>query len=225
MTTIKICGITRLEDAELAVDLGVHALGFVLWPKSPRSIGLAEAARIVRALPPIVASVGVFVDPSKQDLLRACDEGGFSAVQIHGDEVRWEAIEAISPRMIRAARLGPGDGDIEPDVIEETTILLDAHDPVRVGGSGQVIDWRRAAIVAARRRVILAGGLTPANVADAIHTVRPYGVDVASGVEERPGIKDPGKLRAFVDAVRHADVMEGTTSVVPGDQGCQSINQ
>lgn len=208
MTTIKFCGITRAEDAELAVDLGVHALGFVLWPKSPRAIALADAARIVRALPPIVAAVGVFVDPTRDDLVRALDEGGFDAVQVHGEHVPSDAPAVAFRRMLRAVRLGSAAGDIEPDVDDGTTILLDAHDPVRVGGSGQVIDWARAALVAARRRVILAGGLTPANVAEAIQTVRPYGVDVASGVEERPGIKDRMKMRAFVAAVRDLGSME-----------------
>lgn len=210
MTTIKICGITRAEDAELAVGLGVHALGFVLWPGSPRAVSLAEAARIVRTLPPVIASVGVFVDPARDELARAVDEGGFSAVQIHGDLARWDVLRGVTPRMIRAVRLGAGRGDIEPDVDDDTAILLDAHDPVRVGGSGQVIDWRRAAVVAARRRLILAGGLTPVNVADAIRAVRPFGVDVASGVEARPGIKDRVKVRAFVEAARGANLMEGT---------------
>lgn len=224
MTTIKMCGITQAEDAELAVALGVHALGFVLWPQSPRCISVTQAAQIVRTLPPIVASVGVFVDPTRDELVRAVEEAGFSAVQVHGDLARWDAIRSVSPRMIRAVRLGAGRDGIEPDVDDDTTVLLDAHDPIRMGGSGQVVDWTRAAAVAARRRLILAGGLTPANVADAIRTVRPYGVDVASGVEAQPGIKDPVKVRAFVEAVRGTHLMntspnvtEGTPSGVPGE--------
>ena len=210
MTTIKICGITRLEDAELAVALGAHAVGFVLWPQSPRCISVTQAARIVRALAPLVTTVGVFVDPTRDELVRAVEEGGFSAVQVHGDLARWDVIRSVSPHMIRAVRLGAGRDGIEPDVDDGTTVLLDAHDPVRMGGSGQVIDWTRAAVAAARRRLILAGGLTPANVAEAIRIVRPYGVDVASGVEAQPGIKDPVKVRAFVEAVRGAQVTEGT---------------
>lgn len=221
MTTIKICGITRVEDAELAAGLGVHALGFVLWPGSPRAISLTEAARIVRTLPPLVASVGVFVDPTRDELVRAVEEAGFSAVQVHGDRTRWEGIRSASARMIRAVRLGAGREGVEPDVEDGITILLDAHDPVRVGGSGQVVDWTRAAVVAARRRLILAGGLTPANVSDAIRTVRPYGVDVASGVEERPGIKDRLKVRAFVAAVRSANVGKGAARAAPGEQACK----
>jgi len=209
MTAIKICGITRAEDAQLAVDLGVHALGFVFWPKSPRCISFGDAAEIVRGLPPTVATVGVFVDPTREELTSAIRVCGVSALQVHGHTIDWNTIRGVSPRMIRAVQLGDGDEDFTPAVDEGTTILLDAHDPVHVGGSGQVIDWTRAAIVAARRRVILAGGLTPANVADAVWTVRPYGVDVASGIEARPGIKDPAKMRAFVAAVRSVTVGAG----------------
>lgn len=212
MTAIKFCGITRAEDAEVAIALGVHALGFVLWPKSPRQVSLVDAAAIVRMVPPLVATVAVFVDPTRDALQRAID-AGFSTLQVHGDAAVWDAARGLSPRMIRAVRLGEGDGGIEPSVEEETTILIDAHDPVRIGGSGQVVDWTRAAVVAARRRVILAGGLTTDNVAEAIRIVQPYGVDVASGIEQRPGIKDSGKMRAFVEAVRGARLMEGMRSV------------
>lgn len=205
MTTIKICGITRSEDADLAVSLGVHALGFVLWPDSPRAIALSDASTILKRLPPIVASVAVFVDPTLDEVTRAVDEG-FAVVQIHGTAPAWRDIKRAVPRAIRAVRLSDDGVGIEPAVDDETTVLLDAHDPIRHGGSGQAIDWTRAAAIAARRRVILAGGLTPANVGEAIRVVQPYGVDVASGVEERPGIKSPAALRAFVAAVREAQV-------------------
>src|SRR5262249_33859244 len=158
---------------------------------------LSAAEKIVRRLPPIVASVAVFVDPSVDEAVAAVD-AGFSVVQVHGAAPAWTDIKAAVPRAMRAVTLANGQAGIEPEVDDETTVLLDAHDPVRYGGSGRVIDWNRAAVVAARRRVMLAGGLTSANVAEAIHVVRPYGVDVASGVEERPGIKDAAALRAFV---------------------------
>ena len=203
MTTIKICGLTREEDAALAVSLGVHALGFVLWPPNPRAIALADAARIARAWLPLVTSVAVMVEPTEAEAAEAL-RAGFSALQVHGAAPAWERIRALTPRAIRAASLRPDGDGIDVPVAADTTVLLDAHDPVRVGGSGRVIDWTRAAAVAAARPVILAGGLTPANVGEAIRVVRPYGVDVASGVEAAPGVKDATKMRAFVDAARSA---------------------
>lgn len=203
MTTIKICGLTREEDAALAVSLGVHALGFVLWPKSPRAIALADASRIVRAWLPLVTSVAVMVNPTEAEAAEAL-RAGFTAVQVHGAAPEWERIRTLTPRAIRAASLAANDTGIDALVADDATLLLDAHDPVRIGGSGQVIDWTRAARVAAARPIILAGGLTPANVGEAIRIVRPYGVDVASGVEAAPGVKDATKMRAFVHAARSA---------------------
>lgn len=207
MTAIKICGITRAEDAELAVSLGVQALGFVLWPHSPRAISLHDASRIVHSLLPLVTSVAVFVDPTVDQAAEAI-RAGFGVVQVHGTAPDWNQVRRLTPRAVRAVRLANEDESaidgIVPAVDDGATVLLDAYDPVRLGGTGQVIDWTRAARVAARRRVILAGGLTPANVSDAVRVVRPYGVDVASGVEASPGIKDAEKMRMFVDAVRSA---------------------
>lgn len=205
MTAIKICGITRREDAMAAIDLGVHALGFILWPNSPRAVSVTDAAAIVRLVPPTVATVGVFVDPTPTELAYGIHMMGLSALQVHGTVVDWRALREVSPRVIRAVHLSDHTEGFAPEVEAGTTILLDAHDPERVGGSGKTIDWTRAAAVAAHRRVILAGGLTPDNVGDAVRTVRPYAVDVASGTEAHPGVKDHEKLRAFVDAVRSAD--------------------
>lgn len=205
MTRLKICGITRADDAARAVALGVDALGFVLWPHSPRAIAPGAAAKIVRALPPFVTTVAVMVDPSVEDA-RAAINDGFSVVQIHGAAPAWPDIRESCARVIRAVRLSDAGAEIEPPVDAAVTVLLDAHDPVRHGGTGQAVDWARAAAIAARRRVLLAGGLTPTNVRDAIRVVQPYGVDVASGVEEQPGIKDVQKMRAFVAAVRDARV-------------------
>lgn len=198
MTAIKICGITRREDAEAAVELGADALGFVFWPQSPRHANMAAAAGIIRALPPFVTTVGVFVDPSNDDLERAA-QSGLRLAQIHG------AVPSgsLTLPVLRAVHLSATAADgIEPDV-DDDTVLLDAHDPVRHGGTGKTVDWTRARAIAARRRIVLAGGLTPLNVRHAVATVRPYAVDVASGVETEPGIKDPLKLRAFIDAVRN----------------------
>jgi len=197
VTAIKICGITRREDADAAVMFGANALGFVLWPASPRHATLEAAGEIVRHLPPFVTTVGVMVNPSADDIARAAG-AGLRLAQIHG------TVPAGLLRLpvLRAVHLGASSADdIEPDV-DDDTVLLDANDPVRHGGTGQAVDWTRARAVAEKRRIVLAGGLTPVNVRDAILAVRPYAVDVASGVESGPGIKDLLKLRAFIDAVR-----------------------
>lgn len=200
MTAIKICGITRREDAEAAVALGANALGFVLWPSSPRHTTTDAIAAIVRDLPPFITAVGVFVDPTVDEVAHAAD-AGVRLAQIHGAVPAWPAGRGHLP-VLRAVHLSATSPDgIDPEVAD-ATVLLDAHDPVRQGGTGQTVDWSRARAIAARRRIILAGGLTAENVGDAIKTVKPYAVDVASGVETEPGIKDPLKLRAFIDAVR-----------------------
>lgn len=197
MTAIKICGITRREDADAAVLFGANALGFVLWPASPRHATLESAGAIIRHLPPFVTTVGVMVNPSAEDIARAAD-AGLRLAQVHGTV----PAGALRLPVLRAVHLGAsGADDIEPDV-DDDTVLLDANDPVRHGGTGQTLDWARARAVAEKRRIVLAGGLTPSNVRDAILAVRPYAVDVASGIESGPGTKDLLKLRAFMDAVR-----------------------
>ncbi|MSO50915.1 MAG: N-(5'-phosphoribosyl)anthranilate isomerase [Acidobacterium sp.] len=196
MTTIKICGITRRGDAEAAVAFGANALGFVLWPASPRHTTTAAVAAIVRHLPPFVTPVGVFVNPSADDLAGAADSG-LRLAQVHG----LVPAGVLRLPVLRAVHLSSTGDAIEPNV-DDDTVLLDAHDPVRHGGTGQTVDWTRARAVAAKRRIVLAGGLTPLNVREAIAMVRPYAVDVASGVEATPGIKDHLRLRAFMDAVR-----------------------
>jgi phosphoribosylanthranilate isomerase len=196
VTAIKICGITREADAGLAASLGANALGFVLWPGSPRHVSLARVRMIVASLPPFVTPVGVFVDPTAGELADAAG-AGIRLAQVHG------TLATSSPLpVVRAAHLGDNEDGLDIEVGPMQTVLLDAHDPVRYGGTGKTIDWTRAAGVSARRRIVLAGGLTPLNVREAIAAVRPYAVDVASGVEAEPGIKDPLKLRAFIDAVR-----------------------
>jgi phosphoribosylanthranilate isomerase len=196
VTAIKICGITREADAGLAASLGANALGFVLWPGSPRHIPLARARLIVAGLPPFVTPVGVFVDPTIDEIADAAG-AGIRLAQIHG------TVPASSPLpVLRAVHLGGKDDGLDVEVGPIETVVLDAHDPVRHGGTGNTIDWPRAAAIAARRRIVLAGGLTALNVGEAISVVKPYAVDVASGVESAPGIKDPLKLRAFIDAAR-----------------------
>jgi phosphoribosylanthranilate isomerase len=203
MTAFKICGITREADAGLAVTLGAAALGFVLWPGSPRHIPLARVRMITATLPPFVTPVGVFVDPTADDIARAA-QSGIRLAQVHGSMPA-----AASLPVLRAVHLGTMQDGLDVEVGPLETVLLDAYDPVAHGGTGRTVDWTRAAAIAARRRVILAGGLTAANVGEAIATVKPYAVDVASGVESEPGIKDPARLRAFADAVRR-DGTRGT---------------
>ena len=204
MTAIKICGITRLDDAQAAASLGVHALGFVLWTTSPRCASLPDVRTISRALPPFVAKVGVFVNPTADEVRLAVDECGITVAQIHGEIPVFPGGQPPVP-LLRAVHIAAdAPAGIAPPVVPDTTILLDAHDPLRPGGTGLTIDWIRAGVVARSRRVVLAGGLTPANVAEAIRTVRPYAVDVASGVESRPGVKDHDLLRRFVVAAKEA---------------------
>jgi phosphoribosylanthranilate isomerase len=203
MTRVKICGITRGEDAELATTLGASAVGFVFWPRSPRFVEPARARDIVRALPPFVTPVGVFVDQPAGHVKDVAAVVGLGAVQLHGNE-DVGFCRALGRRVIKAASVERATalGGYWPF---EVTLLLDAVDAERRGGTGQTVDWPAAAAIAARRRVILAGGLHPQNVGDAIRQVRPFAVDVSSGVESAPGVKDEGRLRAFFAAVAAAE--------------------
>ncbi len=198
----KICGITRVEDARHAVAEGATALGFVFWPGSPRAVAPATAREILARLEQPVVSVGVFVDAPVDALRRAVAESGVTMVQLHGDETPDVGAAAGVPvlRAVGLARVA-ADAAAWP---EDTVWLLDAHDPVRRGGTGRRIDWAAAAEVARARRVVLAGGLTPENVAEAIATVRPIGVDVSSGVEASPGVKDPELVSRFLANARAA---------------------
>jgi phosphoribosylanthranilate isomerase len=199
MTYIKFCGMTREEDVETAVELGIDAVGFVLWPGSPRCVPRGRLAALVRTIPADIRPVAVLVRPTEDDISFAADSG-VRALQVY-DAGAQELVTSTIPVWI-GARLA-GDG-IAPPVPGGSTIVLDAHDAKRYGGTGRTIDWQRAARVAATRRLLLAGGLTAANVARAIRQVRPFGVDVASGIEERPGVKSADKMCAFVNAVRKA---------------------
>jgi len=198
---VKICGITRLEDAAVAVSLGASAVGFIFWPGSPRQIAPPDAAAIAGSLPQRVWKVGVFVDAVADDIRRVVEEVGLTAVQLHGSETPAYAA-TLDARVIKAMALDHVQG---PEALDEwpgVPILLDAHDPLRKGGTGRTIDWIRARELASRHDVILAGGLRPENVADAIARVRPYGIDVSSGVETSPGLKDHDKLRSLFEVLR-----------------------
>jgi len=206
MTRVKICGITGLDNARLAAELGAAALGFNFFPPSPRYILPAAAAAIIRQLPPLVTAVGVFADETEAGhVANVAHDARVNSVQLHGPRfpMTLDALQAYP--VIRAVTVR------EPKDLEEllgmtaSAFLLDNFDPKLIGGTGKTIDWALAREAKRYGPVILAGGLTPANVAQAIRDVRPYAVDVASGVESAPGKKDPEKLRAFFAAVEEAD--------------------
>jgi phosphoribosylanthranilate isomerase len=198
---LKICGITSAEDALHAVQHGATALGFVFWPKSPRAVSAEQVRDIVAALPAGITTVGVFVNESASHIARVLAASGVATAQLHGDESPADAAGLSCP-LLRSVHL-----PVAPATVaawpEPALLLLDASDRQRRGGTGTLVDWTEAATLARQRRVVLAGGLTPATVADAIRAVRPFGVDVSSGVEAAPGIKDLEKVRQFL-AQAHA---------------------
>jgi phosphoribosylanthranilate isomerase len=194
---VKICGITRVEDAEAAVAAGANAIGFIFWPKSPRFIDPHRARRIAAALPPFVTAVGVFVNQPLAYVNGVASLVALGAVQLHGDETP-EYAATVSRPVMKAVSVGRDQARMWPSRVR---LLLDVHDPVARGGTGRTVDWTAAADLAARREVLLAGGLTPDNVADAVARVRPFGIDVSSGVERAPGIKDHERLKALFEAV------------------------
>lgn len=205
-TRIKICGLTRPEDAAAAVSSGADALGVVLAP-SKRRVTLEQAAVVFADVPPLVARVGVFVDARADDVWEAVARLGLTAVQFHGDEAP-ETCEAAPVPVIKALRMGPGfvAADVDRYQGAVAALLLDTYVAGEQGGTGMAFDWGRVAGVLPRDiPVLLAGGLRPGNVAQAVRTLRPYAVDVSSGVERSPGIKDRAKVAAFCDAVRAAD--------------------
>jgi phosphoribosylanthranilate isomerase len=190
-----------MEDALLAAELGASAIGFVFWPASPRFIDPDRAASIARALPALITTVGVFVDQPIEEVQRVAQRVALTAIQLHGAESLAYTERILQP-VIKAVSVDDRFAAESLDRIPpEITVLLDAHDPVRRGGTGRTIDWRSASEAAVRRPVFLSGGLNPANVADAITRVRPYGVDLSSGIESSPGVKDPGRLRALFEAI------------------------
>jgi phosphoribosylanthranilate isomerase len=195
---VKICGVTRLDDALAAVRLGADALGFNFWPRSKRYLPPAQARAIIRRLPPLVTAIGVFVDPSRDEVLRAMDASGIVMAQLHGDETP-ELCASLPLPVLKAIRVADGRSLAQLASYEVRGFVLDTPS-AGYGGSGKTFDWWLVAEVAREMPVVLAGGLGPDNVADAVRTVRPWAVDVASGVESAPGIKDEDKMRRFIDA-------------------------
>lgn len=200
---VKICGITNLEDAEAAVAFGADALGFIFYKKSPRYIDPLRAAAIIRALPPFVIKVGVFVDEALEEVSRVREDASIDRVQLHGDETPGYCAEA-SPGVIKAFRIH-GRADIEKLALYDVSaFLLDTYVDGVPGGTGETFNWEIAVEASALRRIILSGGLTPENVAGAVRMVRPYAVDVSSGVEAGPGKKDLEKMKKFIDEAKTA---------------------
>jgi len=195
---VKICGLTTLEDAQAAADAGADAVGFVLYKDSPRQISADQAKDIIRRLPPFVTTVGLFVNQPTQWVRVMAERCGVDVLQFQGDESP-AYCEAFAPRAIKAIRVKDRDS-LEPMAeYAVRAFVLDAYQEGEYGGTGTTFDWDLAAAAKAHGRIILAGGLTPENVAEAIRRVRPFGVDVSTGVEGHiKGKKDHGKIRAFI---------------------------
>ena len=224
MTKIKICGITRPEDALAAALAGADALGFNFSRKSPRCIDADAARDIISELPPLVTPVGIFVEQSPEQISDICRHCGLQIAQLHSDDYdakKTRRIEGV--RVIRVFRPGPGFSVQEVEKYAEQTgcrgFLFDAFSPEMAGGTGKTIESSTALMLFERTRefgwALLAGGLNPENVADAVRLMRPWGVDTASGVECAPGVKDHRKIADFIRAVREADAR----SPLPADVG------
>jgi len=217
---VKVCGITRLQDADQAADHGASAIGFIFWPGSPRYISPEDARAIVRRKAAGLRTVGVFVDEAVERVQQIAEVVGLDLVQLHGNETAADVRAAqlkLRPTGDPQVSVGRGfsravevikavalNGSAPVDLSgfdDDVLILLDAHDPARHGGTGRTIDWAAARSVASARRTILAGGLNPDNVGAAVAAVEPYGVDVSSGVESAPGVKDAMRLKRFFEAL------------------------
>ncbi|TAK18610.1 MAG: phosphoribosylanthranilate isomerase [Acidobacteria bacterium] len=198
---VKVCGITREEDALRAARHGADAIGFVLWPGSPRSISIERAAEIARVLPPFVWKVGVFVNASPQEIERAAGIARLDVAQLHGDE-DVERYRSLAVRIIKAIGVA-GREDVEDAIALPADVmpLVDAADRDQRGGTGRRAHWDLAAEIAKARPTILAGGLNAENIIDAVEIVHPWGVDLSSSLEDSPGVKNANKVAVFFAAV------------------------
>lgn len=204
-TRVKICGITRIEDALAAVRAGADAIGLVFYPQSPRAVSAQTARAICLALPPFVTTVGLFVDAEADAVDAVLREVPLDTLQFHGAEDA-DYCARFGRRFLKALRMRD-DTDVaalRSEYGAASALLLDTYRPGVPGGTGEVFDWERVPRALAGE-IVLAGGLNPANVAAAIATARPYAVDVSGGVESAPGIKDAQRIAAFIDAVQTAD--------------------
>jgi phosphoribosylanthranilate isomerase len=203
MARVKFCGITRLEDAEHAAELDAWAIGFILWPGSTRAADPAVAAGIARAVRRRLELVGVFVNPTLDEVARKVEGIGLTHVQLHGDEgpaFCAAVAQRTGARVIKALRVGSGADIRDAERFHTDFHLLDTAAGAARGGTGRTWDWRLAAQRRSPVPFLLSGGLTPENVADGIAAVHPWGVDVSSGVETAPGLKDPARMEAFAAA-------------------------
>jgi phosphoribosylanthranilate isomerase len=199
---VKICGITNIEDSLAALDAGADALGFVFSASSPRCLTLSEAARIVGELPPFIGKVGLFVNAPQASVQGAIDQSGIDTLQLHGDETP-EFCRQFRLKVIKAFRIRDESSLGALTNYQTAGWLLDSYVSGKAGGTGARFNWELAfRATQLCPRVILAGGLTPANVADAVRQVRPYAVDVSSGVEWKPGKKDRHKMKDFIAAAK-----------------------
>ncbi len=201
---IKICGLTRLDDAELAVEAGAWALGLILWPGSPRRCPLPDAERISASLRRRAEICGVFVNAPLDEVAATADAVGLTMVQLHGDEgpsFCAEVARRTGAKVIKAARVSGGADIAALEAFHTDFHMLDASVPGRYGGTGETFDWELVTRRRSRSPLILSGGLHAGNVAEAIEATSPFAVDTASGTEARPGVKDPEKVRAFAEAV------------------------
>ena len=214
MVRVKICGITNSEDASLAVEAGADAVGFIFCT-SPRRVTVEEATEISMALPPFVTRVGVFANAAMNTVREVAQACGLDAVQLHGDESP-EDCRRVGLKVIKAFRLRT-EADLEPMAgYRVDAYLLDAHADGALGGTGQTFDWKLALKAKKYGPVILAGGLNPDLVGEAIRFVRPYGVDVSSGVEASPGRKDPEKVRCFI-----SEALRAGSALSEFPEGCE----
>lgn len=204
MLRIKICGITNIEDALAAIEYGADALGFVFYAKSPRAVTAETAKAIISSLPPFVSTVGVFVDENIASLEQTAHYSGLDIIQLHGSEPPEYC--SLSKKVIKAVRVKDlADLAILNQYKAASAFLLDTYSPDSIGGTGHVFNWEIAIEAKKLGKIILAGGLNPDNIKEAIKLVQPYGIDVASGVEgPKKGRKDHKKLRLFIERAREA---------------------
>jgi phosphoribosylanthranilate isomerase len=222
MTRVKICGLTALEDAQQAVELGAWALGMIFWAESPRACTVEQAEAIGAQLHRRAELTGVFVNAPLDEVAQAADVCRFSMLQLHGDEgpaYCQEAARRTGCKIVKAARVRDPAHVKALSVYHTDFHLLDAHSPKAPGGTGESFDWELARLHPRTPPVILSGGLTPDNVADAIAAAQPFAVDSASGTEAEPGRKDPAKVTAFFRAVEAAGHVVAVREAAGGARG------